>query len=148
MPIALQVLADSPNGCTVPMMLVAYGGAIVALQPEPWSGTFSGPAPLGSACRVICVRSCRPGALTRIESGQREALESAPACSTGADAYQRPAIGIGGSLTAPPLPHHRAYGSERGQGTTIITTTVILRVALSRGSATATAAEEVAPRRS
>jgi len=24
----------------------------------------------------------------------------------------RPRIGIGGSLTAPPLPHHRAYGSR------------------------------------
>jgi hypothetical protein len=24
------------------------------------------------------------------------------------------AIGIGGSLTAPPLPHHRAYGSVHG----------------------------------
>src|SRR5262249_33112721 len=25
-----------------------------------------------------------------------------------------PAIGIGGRLAAPPLPHHRAYGSVRG----------------------------------
>ena len=27
------------------------------------------------------------------------------------------AIGIGGSLTAPPLPHHRAYGSVHGGST-------------------------------
>jgi hypothetical protein len=25
-----------------------------------------------------------------------------------------PEIGIGGSLTTPPLPHHRAYGSVHG----------------------------------
>ena len=29
----------------------------------------------------------------------------------------RSAIGIGGSLTAPPLPHHRAYGSVHGGST-------------------------------
>ena len=32
-------------------------------------------------------------------------------------AKSRSAIGIGGSLTAPPLPHHRAYGSVHGGST-------------------------------
>src|SRR5271166_701931 len=45
-------------------------------------------------------------------NGKREARPNArPLLRRASRSSERPSIGIGGHLTMPPLPHHRAYGS-------------------------------------
>src|SRR5271166_5816422 len=72
-------------------------GAIIALQhPDTalvWLGSFSSDRPA-------------PDALDMSAS-----LRSRPNLRTAANRRGVPMIGIGGSLAAPPLPHHLAYGS-------------------------------------
>ncbi len=77
--------------------------------------------------RVSCVRApARAGAscagAVRAPDCARE-TEGVPSPSPPAGVFAAPdaalcrEIGIGGSLTAPPLPHHRAYGSVHGGST-------------------------------
>ena len=50
--------------------------------------------------------------IARLDSGPAAALRRGPLAGAGTAAFWK--IGIGGSLAAPPLPHHRAYGSVHG----------------------------------
>jgi hypothetical protein len=58
---------------------------------------------------MTCI--CRSFSLYRADMWRRrEARQYRPFLSRMASC-SRPSIGIGGRLAAPPLPHHRAYGS-------------------------------------
>src|ERR1700689_3719104 len=74
-------------------------------RPRPDAGTDQAGQEAGTMRRprpYVCFRGA-PGSAGATEMG---AKQRAP--------YGRswPKIGIGGRLTAPPLPHHRAYGSR------------------------------------
>jgi hypothetical protein len=72
----------------------AIGGLIPACAPRPKGRTVSTDRRLDQLDRVL--------AATQRELARQQAL---------ARPTQRAFIGIGGSLAAPPLPHHRAYGA-------------------------------------
>jgi transposase len=70
-----------------------------------WCTTSSAvAAPVGSA---VSFRGPR-------DAASRAARSSADTARHGLLAMMAPSIGIGGGLAAPPLPHHRAYGSVHG----------------------------------
>ena len=68
----------------------------------------------GEPFRIVSVITLFHGLVRRFFDGlsggwadHAPTRSSMPSCS-------RPSIGIGGSLAAPPLPHHRTYGSVYG----------------------------------